>query len=127
MGERDVESLKTENKQLESDISDLESDLAKMRKVYEDLTGRCMEEDSESIAMELVGRKAARSRARRQAEVLKALHASLAVKNTTKQLRCRLEFERKQQEVETYKETLRELTAEVEKKQRVLDLLAGQR
>lgn len=121
-----MESLKTENKQLESDISDLDSDLNKMRKVYEDLTGRCMEQDSESIAVELAGRKAARSRAKRQAEVLNALHASLAVKNTTKQLRCRLEFERKRQEVETYRETLRELTEEVGRKQRILALLAGQ-
>lgn len=122
-----MDTLKTDNKRLESDIADLEGDLGKMAKVYEDLTGRCLESDSESIASELVARKAAGRRAKRQAEVLQALHTALAVHNTTEQLRQALALERKRQEVESRKANLNLLTVEVEKKQRVLDLLATQR
>jgi len=122
-----VDTLKADNRRLESAIADLEGDLGKMRQVYEDLTGRCLESESESISSELVARKAAGRRAKRQAEVLQALHTSLAVKNTTEQLRQALALERKRQEVESRKATLSLLTAEVEKKQRVLALLATQR
>ena len=122
-----MDTLKAENRRLESSISDLENDLGEMLKAYEDLTGRSLDKDSESIALELVASKAARSRARHQAEVLNALHTVLTVNTTTEFLRHQLALQRKRQEVESHRASLRMLTAEVEKKQRVMALLAAQR
>lgn len=127
MAERNVDSLRSENRKLEIAIADISDDLGKMITVYEEMTGRTLGTDFHSISLEYEAGVDARNRAKRQNEVLRTLQTTMGVRRNTEMMKRAWEVERKRQEVEALKGSLGVLTEEVEKKERILSSFSKQK
>lgn len=127
MAERNVDSLRSENRKLEIAIAEISDDLGKMITVYEEMTGRTLGTDFHSISLEYEAGVDARNRAKRQNEVLRTLQTAMGVRRNTEMMKRAWEVERKRQEVEALKGSLGVLTEEVEKKERILSSFSKQK